>query len=1174
MSRKKTLRSLKALVATIAILSTTLFVLAINSLPANADWAHDKCSNITLREKVVADSPYIKLAGEEKYRVGNNDEEMAETLSFTKGVTGTATWHYKGSAELSFGKILEVGGEAGYQDQEALNDSFTRTVPVKTAKGQFKLAQQYVLYHTRNYYRQWVTPSGYLCGNTLTGTAAFPDSSGVCVWEEGKVPESVCRHWQFTYGGGGGPAPGGTTPPQPPAPQPVTSVHGLADGTVLATTDTKRIYKMVGGAPVWQATCADNICQPQSRPTTQAVINAGPATPRNGSTAVDQRGRIYLFVGGAPLWQDTCAAPVTCGSPVKVSDWSIDAREHMNQRPADGHLVQAKSGSVDLPVAVTVGGALIPFANPQEVIDSGYGGDWASRVVAISAHSYQLLGFDPANNTLIQGAAGGVSTPVAMVVGNAIIPFASEQEVIDVGYGANWRSLVRGVPARVFNARSRIPADMTLVQGAGGGVSSPVAQVVGGARINFANPQEAIDAGYGTDWASKVRAIPIRAFNQMRADIPDDGTLVQGPGTAVARMVGGARVEFANPQEVIDCGYGNDWGRMVRAIPARVFHQIPTKIADGTRLKDAGSTTQAAVVGGAKIDFASEQEVADTGYANRPMQVIPNRAWRALPTQIADGTRLKDSASALQAAVIGGAIVPFDNMEEVAAVGYADRPMQVIPNRVWKELPTRIADGTHLQDVASAMQAGIMGGARVIFGSPQELAVAGYDSKPIHKIPRRVWDRLPVTPVGGTQLHVVGDGIQSLYSFEASDGARLGTCDEIGCDSAQPVSQASVVSLLEPIKPTAADWADVDGDGRRDYCRRVGVQNYVSSRVQCTLSTGSGFGATITSGLIDWGYAAGRAWADVNGDGKADYCRVLGTRNHTSAYVACAPSTGSGFGADIMSSPIDWGYTANRAWADANGDGKADYCRRVGGTGDERVACTVSTGTGFGATFMSAALQWGHATGRAWADVNGDGKADYCRVHGTTNNSDARVSCAPSTGSGFGADISSTAIDWGFPADRTWTDANGDGKADYCRRVGGTSDQRVACTFSTGSAFGATALSSALDWGQPSGRAWADVNGDGKADYCRVRGTTNNSDARVSCAPSTGNGFGADITSNPIDWGYPALRIWTDIGGDGKADFCRRIGSTGDNRLACTPSTGTAFGATAVSGTLDWGLPD
>lgn len=187
-----------------------------------------------------------------------------------------------------------------------------------------------------------------------------------------------------------GRGPGSSTPPT--GPQPVTSVQGLADGTVLATSDSKRVYKIVGGAPVWQSTCDDGICQPQARPTTQAVIDAGPATPRNGATAVDQRGYVYVLVGGAPLWQESCAAPVSCGTPVKVSNWSIDARDHMNRRPADGQLVQARDAGRDFPVSVTVGGALVPFATPQEVIDSGYGSDWTGRVTAISAGSYNSLG--------------------------------------------------------------------------------------------------------------------------------------------------------------------------------------------------------------------------------------------------------------------------------------------------------------------------------------------------------------------------------------------------------------------------------------------------------------------------------------------------------------------------------------------------------------------------------------------------------------------------------------------------------------------------------------------------------------------------------------------------------------------------------------------------------------
>ncbi len=121
--------------------------------------------------------------------------------------------------------------------------------------------------------------------------------------------------------------------------------------------------------------------------------------------------------------------------------------------------------------------------------------------------------------------------------------------------------------------------------------------------------------------------------------------------------------------------------------------------------------------------------------------------------------------------------------------------------------------------------------------------------------------------------------------------------------------------------------------------------NLQSSRVSCTLSTGTGFGATLTSGVLDWGYVAGTAWADANGDGRADYCRPVGNVNLQSSYVECTLSTGTGFGATVMSNVLDWGYDTGRAWVDANADGKADYCRRVGSVNfvSSRVQCTLST---------------------------------------------------------------------------------------------------------------------------------------------------------------------------------------------------------------------------------------
>jgi hypothetical protein len=532
----------------------------------------------------------------------------------------------------------------------------------------------------------------------------------------------------YGSGGGGGQPPGGGTSPAPPGPTPVTDVRGLADGTLLLAKDTGRVYKMVGGAPVWQATCADGICGTAPRPTTQAVINAGPAIPRDGSSAIDQRGHIYIFVGGSPLHQESCAAPVSCGSPVKVSDWSIDARDHMNDKVADGSLVQAKAGDTDLPVSVTVGRSLVPFASPQEVIDAGYGANWRERVVAITANSYNKIGFMPVDGTLIQGAAGGTSTPVGMITGGAVIPFANPQEVIDAGFGTDWASKVRGVPARYFNALPGTPHDGTLIQGSNG--ATPVAAIVGTARVNFASPQEVIDAGFGTDWGSKVRAVPARFFNALPTQIFDGTRIAKAGSTSEGAIVGGANVPFHSMAELTASGYGD---RPRQVIPARVWDGLPTQIADGTRIKDADSPSQAAIVGGAKIPFISMDELTQTGYADKPMRVVPGRVWNALPTQIADGTRIAKTGATSEAAIVGRARIDFHTMAELQAAGYGGKLRQVIPARVWDGLTTDIADGTYVKSPDSAAVWLVNGGRRT----------PASQSRGVQVIPTRVLDAIP-----------------------------------------------------------------------------------------------------------------------------------------------------------------------------------------------------------------------------------------------------------------------------------------------------------------------------------------------------------------------------------------------------------------------------------------------
>ncbi|MCA2230010.1 hypothetical protein [Nonomuraea aurantiaca] len=445
---------------------------------------------------------------------------------------------------------------------------------------------------------------------------------------------------------------------------------------------------------------------------------------------MDQRGRVYLFVGGAPLHQHSCAAPVGCGSPVKISDWSIDAREHMNNEPADGSLVQARAGVTDLPVSVTVGGARVPFTSPQEVIDAGYGTNWRERVVIITSDSYHQIPSIPRDGTLIQGAADGVSTPVGAIVGGAVIPFASPQEVIDAGYGTNWTSKVRGVPSRYFDAVPRTPQDGTLIQGSVG--STPVAAIIGAARVNFASPQEVIDSGYGTDWASKVRAIPARAFNELPTRIADFTRIAKAGSNSEAAMVGGARVDFHSMDELVASGYG---GRPRQVVPARVWDSLTTQITDGTRIGEASSSAQAAIVGGAKVEFHTMEELIASGYDDQTPQVIPARVWDGLTKQIGDGTRIVKAGTTSEAAIVGGAKVEFYTMDELIAFGYKDKLRQVIPVRVWDGLTKQIADGTYVKSPDSASVWLINGGRRTVAQQNSNVQV----------IPTRVLDAIPLS---------------------------------------------------------------------------------------------------------------------------------------------------------------------------------------------------------------------------------------------------------------------------------------------------------------------------------------------------------------------------------------------------------------------------------------------
>ncbi len=124
---------------------------------------------------------------------------------------------------------------------------------------------------------------------------------------------------------------------------------------------------------------------------------------------------------------------------------------------------------------------------------------------------------------------------------------------------------------------------------------------------------------------------------------------------------------------------------------------------------------------------------------------------------------------------------------------------------------------------------------------------------------------------------------------------------------------------------------DLDGDGRADVCARHGTECYM-----CWRSTGDGFepygsvpGYKSASGFTKPEYYTTFRLADIDGDGRDDFCARAANG------WSCTLSTGSGFGATIKGP--EWsdarGFAAAQYYGtirtgDINGDGKQDVCIR------------------------------------------------------------------------------------------------------------------------------------------------------------------------------------------------------------------------------------------------------
>ncbi|QPJ61613.1 MAG: hypothetical protein G3M70_06825 [Candidatus Nitronauta litoralis] len=375
-------------------------------------------------------------------------------------------------------------------------------------------------------------------------------------------------------------------------------------------------------------------------------------------------------------------------------------------------------------------------------------------------------------------------------------------------------------------------------------------------------------------------------------------------------------------------------------------------------------------------------------------------------------------------------------------------------------------------------------------------------------------------------------------------------------------------------------FGDVNGDGHVDFCRAVGD---ATRSLSCALGGKDEFSQpywpSSSSSVVDFGvWDTPGELVDVNGDGRDDFCRFIDKGNGYSQ-LSCALATESGFSDGKFKTPDDDLYTSSsnkepRGFFDVNGDGRADYCRN---NEDKILSCEIATSQGFAWNQFQSPENKKFVFGsndrpQAFTDVNGDGRADYCRVIDKDNNK--RVACALALQSGF--------EDSGFESpvmkskagvkfslgekgeDNPWNfgDVNGDGRSDFCRTVKDSKGNKsLKCALAQEDSFGSTRDSYgnvtdpieilypgpadrsfdfgySIEDGFP--RIFTDMNGDGLVDYCRVVGYP----YYLSCAMMGIGTYGANASPSPNlqNKNYP--QTIQDVTGNGKGDYCAANGTT------------------------------
>ncbi|WP_163508215.1 hypothetical protein [Fodinicola acaciae] len=297
--------------------------------------------------------------------------------------------------------------------------------------------------------------------------------------------------------------------------------------------------------------------------------------------------------------------------------------------------------------------------------------------------------------------------------------------------------------------------------------SGAIAVSVGGAPAVFANNAEITALGYA---GSPIYPVA-RGFFAKMPSTPRETTLMRNSRYATALVVDGWKVPFASNAEIAASGYK---GQPVIATPARFFDTVHTGLPDRALIRNSGNVA-AVVVGTGKVVFNSNAEIDASGYRRHPVVRVPDRIFDSHPTSIPSGSLVGNSHHAA-AVVIGAGKYVFASNADLASAGYRGHTVVEIPDRSFTNLSTGVPDGSLVRNSAGAV-AVVVGGARVVFENHAEIVHTGYSAKPIIRIPDHAFAALARPMRDGTLVKSPANSTiwEIVHGHRVAEAGKHGT---------------------------------------------------------------------------------------------------------------------------------------------------------------------------------------------------------------------------------------------------------------------------------------------------------------------------------------------------------------------------------------------------------------